>query len=237
MMWWCLALTLAAVSAWPRRPLPLPATGVTPPTEGRRRGLATRWRRRRHPDETGRIVLAILELVTPSLAAGVPPARAVATSIDLVVEPLPAGPLRDDLLDIAAAARSGESLGSRWTRLAETYAVEGLDVVGQAWELSESVGCGLRRSLDTAVGLMRRQIDRERHLREITAGPRATMHLLTLLPVAGVGLCALMGVGPLHLYSGSLLLPVVLPGCGLLLAGRLLVRRMIASAGRPRRLA
>ncbi len=234
MAWWLL-LVPAAVLLWPRRPQPLPANG-RPSSKSSRPRRGRLWRRRGTSARPSATVLAVLELVAPSLAAGVPPPRAVATSIDLVTGPMDPTPLRDDLCAVAAAARRGEVLGPHWSRLADHYDVTGLEVVGQAWELSESVGCGLRRSLDVAIGLMRAQAERERHLREVTAGPRATMHLLTLLPVAGVGLCALMGVDPLHMYSGRLLPLAVLPGCGLLVAGRLLVRRMIRSAGRPAKL-
>ncbi len=234
---WGPALALAAaVLVWPSPPV---LRAARRPGNGRPRVRSSAWRvrpGRRAEADLRRIALEILELVGPALSAGVPPAIAVSTCVDLVARPLRDGDLRRELLDLGAAARRGELLSERWADLAQAHDVEALAVAAQAWSLSETLGCGLRASLETAIALLRDDDERRRRLRELTAGPRATMQLLTLLPAAGVGLCALMGISPLHLYAGQLLWAAVLPGCLLLIAGRWLVGRMVSAAGRAKAL-
>lgn len=229
---WAAALGVAvAVLVWPALPALRPARRPTKRATARSPARRLRFTRRAETD-LHHVALEILELVSPALSAGVPPAVAVSTCVDLVARPLREDDLRRELLELGSAARRGEMLSERWARLAHAHDVEALAVAAQAWSLSETLGCGLRASLETATALLRADDERRRRLRELTAGPRATMQLLTLLPVAGVGLCALMGISPAHLYAGQLMWVAVLPGCLLLVAGRLLVRRMIAAAGR-----
>ena len=67
----------------------------------------------------------------------------------------------------------------------------------------------------------------------MTAGPRATMQLLTALPILGVGIASFLGVPPWQLYAGRLGLTVLVLGALFLTAGRLLTRRMIRRAAAP----
>ncbi|TWP34312.1 type II secretion system F family protein [Leekyejoonella antrihumi] len=239
-MAWCVAaLLVSAVLLWPRRPMALVGEvhrSVTVPpgsTAQVRRGRRRLRGRRQSESEVRDGILGMLESVGPAVAAGVVPAVAVATAAELLRGSLPAGPLRADVGQLAAVARRGDELGAVWATIARRHRIEALHVVAQAWALCEELGCGLSESLETATALMRDEVDRQRRIRVATAGPRATMQLLTLLPVAGVGLCAMVGVDPIQLYSGRALTFTLLPGCVLLLAGRALARWMIGRACSP----
>jgi len=239
MVWCVVALLVTAVLLWPRR-LPVAIGVAREPTDVPRGatggGSGVRWRLRRRgrgePDVRDGI-LGMLESIGPAITAGVVPAVAVATAAELLRGSLPAGELRDDIGRLAVVARRGDELSPVWASLARRHRIDALRAVAQAWALCEEVGCGLAESLETATALMRADLDRDRRLRVATAGPRATMQLLTLLPVAGVGLCAMVGVDPVELYAGRMLVFTLLPGCALLVGGRLLVRRMIARACSP----
>ncbi|WP_074712255.1 type II secretion system F family protein [Arthrobacter alpinus] len=66
------------------------------------------------------------------------------------------------------------------------------------------------------------------------SGPRATVKLLTWLPVLGLGLGMLMGVDPISALLGSSLGWLVLAaGVGFAVAGRAWSASMIAKAARP----
>ena len=65
------------------------------------------------------------------------------------------------------------------------------------------------------------------------AGPRATMQLLTVLPLVGLALAWLAGLGPQTVLLSPTALLTVVPGIGLILAGRALAGRLIARAQRP----
>lgn len=80
---------------------------------------------------------------------------------------------------------------------------------------------------------MREQEDHLRRVSAATAGPRATMQLLTLLPLAGVAVCAVIGVNPTRLYSGAAGLSALGLGAILLWGGRRIIRAMISRSCRP----
>ena len=55
-----------------------------------------------------------------------------------------------------------------------------------AWSLSEDLGVALAPSMATSAKVLRARVQARRRLDASTAGARATMHLLTLLPLAGL---------------------------------------------------
>ncbi len=172
----------------------------------------------------------MLEGIAPAIAAGVAPATAVSTSALLAAGSIEDGSLRDGLRRLAHEAAAGAQLAPIWADLHRVHALPALASIARAWALSEQLGCGVADSLATASAMMREQVDRDRRVDVVTAGPRATMQLLTLLPLAGVGIAALIGVSPWRLYAGSLGIAVLVLGGLLILAGRRLVRRMIRRA-------
>ncbi len=72
-----------------------------------------------------------------------------------------------------------------------------------AWQLSEVVGASASAVTAAAAATVRdRRAARERTA-AVVAGPRASMWLLTALPMAGPAAGALVGVGPTSLYGSS----------------------------------
>ena len=72
-----------------------------------------------------------------------------------------------------------------------------------AWELSEAVGASASAVTAAAAAAVRdRRAARERTA-AVVAGPRASMWLLTALPLAGPAAGALVGVGPTSLYGSA----------------------------------
>jgi len=161
----------------------------------RRRAGAGRGHRRREAarDEA---LAELLGLVAAPLRAGVPPAAALAA-----VEPsVRAGPLGPLVGDLVAASRTGDPLAPVWGGWADRLASSALAFVGRAWSLSEDAGAPLVDALTAAAdGVRARRRARER-LATAASGPKASMAVLSLLPVAGplVGLAC--GISPVELY-------------------------------------
>lgn len=232
------ATVLLAVLLWPVRPtraLPTQSDAGRVDVD-RKVDAPLRWiarRRARDPHGDADRVIGLVEGVGPAIRAGVPPATAVSTAAALSAVNVQDPQLRTDLLDLARAAEVGEPLADTWSRLAERHDLRAVGEVGRAWALSESLGCGLTESLDTATALARDQMDRIRRTAVATAGARATMQLLTLLPLVGIGIAAVMGIAPWRLYAGPLGVAVLALGVALIVAGRRLVRRLTVRACAP----
>ncbi|WP_446666103.1 type II secretion system F family protein [Flexivirga sp. B27] len=219
----CVAL---AILCWPGRPVPV----------GGRRGGRLRLpvRRTRTPRNADLDALTtMVEGIAPAVAAGVIPATAVATSALLTAATTADPALRKDLETLAKQAAAGAELAPVWSRLHHRHDVPALGEVARAWALSEQLGCAIGDALGVATAMMREQLDLERRIAAATAGPRATMQLLTLLPVLGVGIAAMIGVPPWQLYAGTLGVAVLVLGAAFVLAGRWLTRRMISRATTP----
>lgn len=214
-----------AVLSWPGRPAP---------ADRGRRSRAFRLPRRRAGRKADLDALTtMIEGIAPAVAAGVTPATAVATSALLTAVTLTDRTLRADVQALARQAAAGAELAPLWDRLRTRHDVPALGEVARAWALSERLGCAVGDALAAATATMREQVDLERRIAAATAGPRATMQLLTLLPVLGVGAASTIGVPPWQLYAGPLGASVLLLGGGFVLVGRWLTRRMIRRATAP----
>lgn len=219
----CLCL---AIVVWPLREAP-----VIPRREA---GRGIRWpRRRRKPVSDLEAVTAMLEGIAPALAAGVAPATAVSTSASLTAARVSRAGLREDLARLARESAAGAELAPLWAQMYTRHRLPALDDIARAWALSEQLGCPIGAALGAATAMMREQADLERRIAAVTAGPRATMQLLTVLPVLGVVIASLIGVPPWRLYAGTLGLTVLVLGALFVTSGRLLTRRMIRRATAP----
>lgn len=218
-----LCVTGAAL-CWPGRPAP---SAVRPHP----RRLPLRRRTSRNADLDA--LTTMVEGIAPAVAAGVTPATAVATSALLAAATVADQGLGDDLRLLARQAAAGAELAPLWARLHRRHGVPALGEVARAWEMSEQLGCAIGDALAAATSMMREQLDLDRRIAAATAGPRATMQLLTLLPVLGVGIAMVIGVPPWRLYAGPLGVSVLLLGGGFVVAGRWLTRRMIRRATAP----
>lgn len=194
------------------------------------------WRSRSRSDLSGAVFAAVVQGLAPAIEAGVPSPIAVATAASIAARGVQDTALAAELEQLESTARAGTALAATWASIAQRYPDAGLEPVARAWSLSDRIGCGLNEALNTATDAMREQEDHRRRVAAATAGARATMTLLTGLPIAGVGICAVIGMNPVRLYAGG-------PGCialvlGLLLlwAGRRIIREMIARSCAPGRL-
>lgn len=221
------ACVAGAVLCWPMRSGPAIQRG--------QRQRSIRWRRlgRRTHNADLDALTTMVEGIAPAIAAGVTPATAVATSALLTSATVSTPALRDDLQLLARQSAVGAQLAPLWAGLQQRHGVAALGEVARAWALSEQLGCAIGDALGAATKMMREQLDLERRIAGATAGPRATMQLLTLLPVIGIGVAMVIGVPPWRLYAGRLGLSVLLLGGIFVVAGRLLTRRMIRRASAP----
>jgi tight adherence protein B len=125
-----------------------------------------------------------------------------------------------------------------WLQAATAAKVDELEVVAAAWTLADTAGVALADAVELAARLLRESRTRQARLEVLLAGPRATMLLLTVLPMAGPLVGLLFGIDPLTLYGGSsLALGSLCCGLALLVLGRIWCRALLrhatsATAGR-----
>ncbi len=237
-------LVLLGVLGWPTSPGSAPATrsageaaarrsrhwawrpGRLEPIRPSHRGFA--GGRRRAPDRDA--VLALLDGLGAALRAGLPPAAAL-RCIDVSATSEQVGMLQDRLL---AAADVAAPLAPVWAREAAAHRSHELRVVARAWALSEALGSPLADCVGLAADLVRHRVAHEQRMAIALAGPRATTMVLSLLPLAGPVVGALLGIPPTALYSGSAALGSGLLGLLLLGAGRWWCASLVARVSRPR---
>lgn len=178
-------------------------------------------------------LLALLEAVAPALEAGLAPASALRIAVDS--GPTPGRPGYVSSLDLlaqsmASAAAEGDQLGPLWRKAAESTGSAELLQLAHAWSLTEDMGAPLAQAVRTTVSLVEARIAQERRLAAAVAGARATVNVLTVLPIGGPLLALVIGIGPGELYAGSRLTQASLV-LGLCLAGigRWWVHRMVRS--------
>ena len=134
---------------------------------------------------------------------------------------------------MASAAADGATLGPLWREAAESAGSAELLVLAQAWSLTEDLGAPLAQAVRTTIGMLEARIAQERRLAAAVAGAKATVNVLTVLPIGGPLLALVLGIGPVELYGGSRLSQGSLV-LGLCLAGmgRWWVRRMVRAVSR-----
>ncbi|WP_137120400.1 type II secretion system F family protein [Segeticoccus rhizosphaerae] len=190
---------------------------------------------RRSRSVTPQEALALLEGLAPALAAGLAPGEALALLVRVNLDdraPARGGRLRtswhDQLVDLGERARDGEPLAARWRQLARDQDSAELLLLAQAWALSEALGSPLSEAVAASSELVRERLRSGRRVEAASAGARATMNLLTVLPVGGAAVAAMLGISPIALYTQSpLALGCLVLGLALLVVGRLMVRRMV----------
>lgn len=214
-------LVLGAVGVWPREPS-LASSARRP-----LRATAFQWGR---SDPAGEC-LVVLDALVATLRSGSPAGTAVA----LAVAPFARGTgftaagwhrLRD-------RAQRDDALAEVWRELGEAWNVTAFADVAAAWQMSERHGCPLADAMESAASGVR---ETRRHAGAVDAavsGAHATMGVLALLPLLGIGLGYLLGVDMLSYYRGSTGLLTVWPGLGLMYLGLRWTRRMVTKALRP----
>ena len=121
-----------------------------------------------------------------------------------------------------------------WGDWATRSASPELALVAAAWRLSETTGAPLASAVDRAVRGLLDARSRRSKVAVAVAGPRATVSVLTLLPLTGPLFGLACGIDPATLYLGSPIatLSVVL-GIFLVWVGRVWCTRMVRRAVRP----
>jgi len=204
--------------------------------------LYRRWRLRRDREHLFEGVLVLLDSMAPALAMGLPPARALAlaaeaTSTRAPEAARPAGRRQgftelDRLTgSLTAAADRGGVLSDVWAEWARLTGAREIAFVASAWALSERHGAPLAVAVERAATALREAGARRRKVGVAVAGPKATVTVLTVLPLTGPAFGLACGVDPASLYLGSGLGAVsAVAGVGLIVVGRLWCRRMIRRA-------
>ena len=195
---------------------------------------ARRWRPgRRVADVSTPDLLALLDAIVPALEAGMAPASALRIAADARSTPGHPDPLGLLARSMASAAADGASLGPLWREAAESAGSAELLLLAQAWSLTEDMGAPLAQAVRTTAGLLEARIAHQRRLAAAVAGAKATVNVLTVLPIGGPLMGLMLGIGPGELYAGSRLTQGSLVlGLGLACMGRWWVRRMIRAVAR-----
>lgn len=194
-----------------------PGLGERAMRAGRRLGLPGS----RSAGHTGQW-LSVLDELSASLRAGLPAGEALAMS----VTSSPAT-VRTVLLPVLEAAQDGRPGAAAWLRAARSATGGELELVARSWAISEQLGAPLADAVESAARGLRDERALRGRLDAATAGARTTANILTLLPVAGVGIALLMGIGPAELYGSGLALTSLAAGVVLIAVGRVVVTRMI----------
>ncbi len=213
----------------------------------------SRSRRRASADALDEALLGVLDALEPALVAGLTPARALelaAPSVGTGTAPRPGpagldrgsvgrvGVHRDGMGSLVEeavrAAEAGSSVGRVWQRWADDTGSRTLGFVAAAWLLSERTGAPLAEAVARASARTRAELSRRRRVTSAVAGPRATVNVLSALPLVGPLFGLASGLDPSEVYLSS---PVVVGAVGfgfvLLLVGRWWCRRLVASVLEP----
>lgn len=185
------SLVLAGVLCWPGRP------GVAGVPVRRTRPRATRRRRRGSPVEDLEGLARVADLIAMTLRSGATPATALQ-----VVAGESSQPWAGVLLEVHEQLCTGGPAG--WVWRAHARDRPELGALAGAWSLSEDLGVALAPSMTTSAQVLRAQVQARRRLDAATAGARATMRMLTLLPLAGLLAGLAFGLAPWEVYGHSL---------------------------------
>lgn len=215
------ALVLGAVLCWPGS-----RAGGDGPRWGRWPSLA-RWRRRTSPVEDLESLAGVADLLAMTLRSGATPVTAVAVVADEADDPWAAV-----LVEVRAHLVAGSPAGVVWQRHARERPE--LGALAGAWALSEDLGVALAPSMTTSAQVLRAQVQARRRLDAATSGARATMRMLTLLPLVGLLAGFAFGLTPWEVYGHSVMtMASAVVGLGLTALGWVICRWVLARAVAP----
>ncbi|WP_370413533.1 type II secretion system F family protein [Streptomyces fradiae] len=199
-------------------PLPLLAGALAVPLVGRRLRTA---RARREREQRADRVVALCGAVAGELRAGWQPAQA------LTFAARTSGALGGQEAAVLAAARFGGDVPEALRRAARRDGADGLAGMAACWQVAVDGGAGLAAGLDRLESALRSHRDQQERLRAQLAGAWATVAVLAVLPVAGLGLGSALGARPLWVLLhtpaglGCLFVGGVLETAGLWWAARI----------------
>jgi tight adherence protein B len=170
--------------------------------------------------------LALLDGIAAGLEAGLLTHRAVELAVASLTGPQ-AGPAGHPWRELTRAAELGQPLAPVWARLGRRTGSPTCAAVARAWWVASATGAPLAGAVRAGATAARERRRLVRAVEVATAGARAMATVLTVLPVAGVGLAALLGIDPLTLYATGPALASAVAGACLVGVGRLVVTRMV----------
>lgn len=174
-------------------------------------------------------VAEFAELSAVGLDAGLPPTEAArlacavgsATSSQM-------GRLGDLLAESEGA---GALVGDALHQVAEDD--RDLGFLAAAWRLSEELGAAAAPAARLTAEVLRERSASAERRTVLVAGPRASMWLLTLLPLTGPGVAVLLGLPVPEVYGTSAAMVTALIGLCLTATGWAWSRRLLGRALRP----
>jgi tight adherence protein B len=108
-----------------------------------------------------------------------------------------------------------------------------LTVLARAWRVSEATGAAASHTTAAAAASVRARQEADRRVGAALAGPRASMRLLTLLPLAGPLVALLLGIDPGSLYGSVAARWAAATGLVLTAAGWRWTTALVGRAQRP----
>jgi tight adherence protein B len=190
--------------------------------------LRIQWSASRARERCSMATVEVTFALAGELRAGRTPAQALAAVAGV------AGPLRPALEAAQAAVAVGADAAGELARAADLPGAERLRYVGAAWAVAESAGGRVAVVLERLSEAMDSDDELRQELDAAMAGPRATMVLLSGLPVLGLALGQAVGAHPLRLLLhrpigwGLLAAAAALDGLGVMVT-----RAIARSALRP----
>ncbi|GEM_PF-515792 len=237
-------LVAFATLVWPRRPglLGVPQVDVRPagsqgePSERSDpdRNLARRWglaafrrmlaSRSRSRGDGGEEVAEFAELLALCLRSGLPPREAIriARHGGAFVHPRVAATA--DLLDGLHSGRPDSS------SVGPSAGGGGTSLLVAAWSLGIDCGAPLTEAVDAAAQALRASAAAHRRAVSARAGPRASMWLLTVLPLGGPLAALAIGADPMATFGQPVALASMAMGLLLTALGWWWSRRMLTRA-------
>lgn len=212
------SLVLAAVLCWPRRPV---TTGVP---VGRTRPGPPWHRPRSSALEDLEGLARVADLIAMTLRSGATPV----TAVEVVAGESPQ-PWAGVLIEVHEQLSAGGPAGRVWRAHAQQHPE--LNALAGAWALSEDLGVALAPSMTTSAQVLRAQVQARRRLDAATSGARATMRMLTLLPLVGLLAGLTFGLAPWEVYGHSLMtMASACVGLGLTAVGWIVCRWVLSRA-------
>ncbi len=245
-------LVLGATLAWPRHAWRAPLlrrdggrTGApSRTTRARKHWLRHEWRNQQPSDVA--VVAEFAELLALCLAAGLGADRAVDLTVGASERADPRRVALAGLLLGDPPHPAGDPPGDPPSEAAvsmppvrgpsATPSSRGEDpsrLLLVAWWMSRERGSPLTAVVATCARTLRAVEGADRRRRAAEAGPRASMWLLTALPLVGPGVAALAGVDLREAYGTAPAAVACAAGVGLTVAGWWWARRLLAAATRP----
>jgi len=171
------------------------------------------------------------ELAAVGLDAGLPSAQAAVLACAVGTSTRPEMQMLAERLEAVDA--EGGAVGDCLARCADDD--PDLRFLAASWQLADEFGVAAAPAARTAAGVLRERATADERRAALAAGPRASMWLLTLLPLSGPVVSVLLGLPVDEVYGGAVAWASATSGLLLTGAGWLWSRRLLRRAVRPAR--